>query len=188
MVTISTTPNCTCPYSTIPINNTKQICKHIIWIYINIYKLQESNSIMHQIGLTKSERDTLFSLKSHCQFSDTSNTRPDSPGAPSTSTTPNTTFQPTPPRKTPQPTTPGAHSTSTTPNKTFQPTPPRKTPQPTNLTNLEMSGLFAAHPQHSEQQTWWVSKRKTNVNANCAGCRKSKMELGRIHIFVIIHK
>ena len=34
MVTVTNNPSCTCPYFVSKHNNTVQICKHLIWVYV----------------------------------------------------------------------------------------------------------------------------------------------------------
>ena len=54
-VIIDQNPRCTCPYFMKKPKNRKQICKHILWVYIRVYRLPENSSILQQTALTKAE-------------------------------------------------------------------------------------------------------------------------------------
>ena len=62
--------------------NHKQICKHILWVYVRVYHLPENSSILQQTTLTKAEcQDILKSVPSFvlinlCQQKSTSKRAP----------------------------------------------------------------------------------------------------------------
>ena len=60
-ITIGTTPSCTCPFNLIPKNNTKQVCKHMLWIYFHEFGVDDSSHVLYQVALTKGELTKLFS-------------------------------------------------------------------------------------------------------------------------------
>ena len=46
--------------------NRKQICKHILWVYVGVYRLPENSCILQQTALTKAEcQDILKSAPSY---------------------------------------------------------------------------------------------------------------------------
>ena len=67
---ICQTPNCDCPYA-----SSTNICKHVLFVLLHFFKLQERDYRLHQKALTKSEVQDLFSqldLKSSGEKSPTS--------------------------------------------------------------------------------------------------------------------
>ena len=64
-VIIDQNPRSTCPYFMKKARNHKQICKHILWVYVRVYHLPENSSILQQTTLTKAEcQDILKSVPS----------------------------------------------------------------------------------------------------------------------------
>ena len=61
-VEISECPTCSCNFHNNP-QKTKQNCKHIVWILINKFYIPESNLILAQVPLTKSELGFTFNHK-----------------------------------------------------------------------------------------------------------------------------
>lgn len=55
-VTISEHPTCDCPYE-----NSANICKHVIFVLLNFFKVKEGDYRLHQKVLTKTEVEALFS-------------------------------------------------------------------------------------------------------------------------------
>ena len=49
---ISRTPTCDCPYF---LGKEGQICKHIIWTLLNLFKIREGNSLLFQVAFTERE-------------------------------------------------------------------------------------------------------------------------------------
>ena len=45
-------PSCDCPFK---LNNHGDVCRHIIWALINIFKVSEENQILYQVGYTSKE-------------------------------------------------------------------------------------------------------------------------------------
>ena len=54
-VIIDQNPRCTCPYFMKKPRNRKQTCKHILWVYVRVYRLPENSCILQQIALAKAE-------------------------------------------------------------------------------------------------------------------------------------
>ena len=55
-INICQTPNCDCPYA-----SSTNICKHVLFVLLHFFKLQERDYRLHQKALTKSEVQDLFS-------------------------------------------------------------------------------------------------------------------------------
>jgi hypothetical protein len=74
-VEISNTPTCTCEdYKQF---NGKELCKHIIWVYIYVLKVDENSQIIHQITLSEDSlqeiRIDVLSLPSNCIHTNSKN-------------------------------------------------------------------------------------------------------------------
>lgn len=55
-VKISEHPTCNCPYA-----NSANICKHVLFVLLNFFKVQDEDYRLYQKALTKNELDDLFS-------------------------------------------------------------------------------------------------------------------------------
>ena len=55
-VKICKTPSCGCPYK---INKPREVCKHIIWVLLNVLGLHQDDILLHQIALTDTEVSSL---------------------------------------------------------------------------------------------------------------------------------
>ena len=55
-VKISEHPTCNCPYA-----NSANICKHVLFVLLNFFKVQDEDHRLYQKALTKNELDDLFS-------------------------------------------------------------------------------------------------------------------------------
>lgn len=51
LMTVNNVPSCTCPYYMYRPNNSDQICKHLIWTYVNVIGLSEDDESIHQVFL-----------------------------------------------------------------------------------------------------------------------------------------
>lgn len=65
-LTISKSPSCTCPYYTYRANNTVQICKHLIWVYVNVIGLSRDDSAIHQVVLDSEELKCILRKAPNC--------------------------------------------------------------------------------------------------------------------------
>ena len=64
-VIIDQNPRCTCPYFMKKPKNRKQIYKHILWVYVRVYRLPKNSCVLQQTALTKAEcQDILKSAPS----------------------------------------------------------------------------------------------------------------------------
>ena len=54
---ICKSPSCTCPYK---INKPKEVCKHIIWVLLNVLRLHQDDVLLHQIAFTEAELSSLI--------------------------------------------------------------------------------------------------------------------------------
>ena len=59
-VRINKTPSCTCYYFTKKERSRKQVCKHMLWVYLFVLRVHENNDIMMQIALTDEELLQLY--------------------------------------------------------------------------------------------------------------------------------
>ena len=55
LVTVNNFPSCTCPDYMYRPNNSDQICKHLIWTYVNVIGLSEDDESIHQVFLNSQE-------------------------------------------------------------------------------------------------------------------------------------
>lgn len=54
---ICKSPSCSCPYK---INKPREVCKHIIWVLLNLLGLHQEDILLHQIALTEAELSSLL--------------------------------------------------------------------------------------------------------------------------------
>ena len=59
-VTICDTVSCTCAYHEGKHGPAYQVCKHIIYVYLNILRIDEESNLIQQVLLTKPELRGLF--------------------------------------------------------------------------------------------------------------------------------
>lgn len=56
MITICTTPCCSCPFFVRnSLSRKKVACKHIIWVMMSVLKISEKSDILQQVALTEAE-------------------------------------------------------------------------------------------------------------------------------------
>jgi hypothetical protein len=56
-VSVCQVPSCTCPFKS---NKPNELCKHLIWVYLFVLGIKEESNLIQQVGLTKSELNTIF--------------------------------------------------------------------------------------------------------------------------------
>lgn len=56
-VSVSQIPSCTCPFRS---KKPDQVCKHLVWVYLNVLRIGEQSNLIQQVGLTKSELKKMF--------------------------------------------------------------------------------------------------------------------------------
>lgn len=61
LVSITNTPQCECPFFAVKQNNTQQVCKHILWVYLFVLGVPEESRLINQVALLESELLELFS-------------------------------------------------------------------------------------------------------------------------------
>lgn len=49
LVSVATTPQCECPFLSLSKNNTQQICKHILWVYLFVLDIPEESRLINQV-------------------------------------------------------------------------------------------------------------------------------------------
>lgn len=54
---ICKSPSCSCPYK---INKPREVCKHIIWVLLNVLGVHQDDILLHQIALTEGELSSLI--------------------------------------------------------------------------------------------------------------------------------
>lgn len=72
-VELNSEPSCSCPFYHFKMKNSRQVCKHLIWVYLNIARLSKEDQRMQQTRLTVSElNDVIKRCPSDlpCQTSD----------------------------------------------------------------------------------------------------------------------
>ena len=69
-VTIQEKPSCTCPFKT---QKPSQLCKHIIWVYLNVLSVGEDDDALFQIGLTTDEVKSMLDKAGDTSNSSTTN-------------------------------------------------------------------------------------------------------------------
>ena len=58
-VEVCVNPKCSCPFYTSKVGS--QVCKHLIWIYLNVFKLKEDSDVIQQIKHTSDTVQALLS-------------------------------------------------------------------------------------------------------------------------------
>ena len=59
-VKVDKSPSCTYYYFAANDRNRRQVCKHMIWVYLYVLKVPVSNDVIQQIALTDAEVETIF--------------------------------------------------------------------------------------------------------------------------------
>lgn len=61
-VKVSKAPSCTCQH-TISSPRSRELCKHLIWVYLNVLRVEETSDLLHQIILPKENVTEVLSTK-----------------------------------------------------------------------------------------------------------------------------
>jgi hypothetical protein len=151
LVSVTTTPHCECPFYIIKQNNTQQICKHILWVYLFVLEIPEESKLINQVALLKSE---VLELTSNAP-----------------AVIPPRLFRPSSTRS-------GsfAHnihlSASNMPSTSTANISSGKVPK---MTNDEINGLFEGSPLNTAPQVWTAMKKiDKGKQPSCAGVQKQK--------------
>ncbi len=148
------------PFFIVKQNNTQQICRHILWVYLFGLDIPEDSRLINQVALVDCEvleltsnpspaviSPRLFRQSSTTSGSFTHNTNLSDSDMPSTST---------------------ANVSSS------------KVPK---MTNDEINGLFEGSPLNAAPQVWTILKETgKGKQPSCAGYTSSKIQSGRICI------
>ena len=65
-------PTCNCPYA---VKNSGEVCKHVVWVLLNMFQFQSTNSIIFQKGYTWDELNQLKgmflgTIPAHLQYAE----------------------------------------------------------------------------------------------------------------------
>jgi hypothetical protein len=59
-VEVKKSPSCSCEYFSSNDRSRRQVCKHLIWVYLYVLQVHESSEVIQQVALTDQEVKNIF--------------------------------------------------------------------------------------------------------------------------------